>query len=105
MPLHVEIPCRDPQLRSCIAGYCQIYGDGGTAKTILPRPGAALVIGIAGAYRVDAREMPGAAVFGIRSSPVDLYAEPGPIDRVQVLFRPWGLSRFIDLPASAILDG
>ena len=78
-------PEREP-LRSCIIAYAEITGEGGTSKSISPRPGTTLVINLAGSYPVDGVPGPNVAIFGIRECSVCLEIGPAWTHRIQVQF-------------------
>jgi len=89
-----------PQLRSSIASYVVISGARPVSKMIHPRPGATLVINLAGSYRIDGVCAPHAALFGLLERPARLEIDLAPIDRIQVQFAPCGLSRFTRVAAA-----
>ncbi len=74
------------------------------SKSISPRPGTALVLNLAGSYRVDGAPGPDAAIFGIRDRSICLEVGPGWTHRIQVQFSPCGLSRFIETSATSLAD-
>ncbi len=92
------------RLRTSIASYGAISGSGPKTKRIAPRPGAVLVISLAGSFRIEGRPVPQVALFGLQRSSLRLEVHETPTDRIQVLFHPGGLSRFAHRQASALAD-
>jgi AraC-like DNA-binding protein len=90
------------ELRSSIAVYGEITGKGGISKSICPRPGTAMVISLAGSYRINGAPAPQAVVFGIHQHSINLEVDPAPMHRLQVQFNPCGLSRFTTASAASL---
>ncbi len=93
-------PDHEP-LRSCVAAYGELEGEGGVSKSLSPRPGSTLSVSLAGSYAVDGVRGPDAAVFGIRRHSVCLEMGPSWTHRIQVQFTASGLARFIRTSASS----